>query len=713
MHSVSMNKRYLGGVITVFILALFASCAKNDIKIEITPENGEASVNIPFQLVLNTVYLKTRTVNDGMSTKWALGDEVNVFHAASGETDYINDGKFTITDVENGVFQGFLASALDIEKSYDWFVSYPYSENMATPDNNDTGYLLVAPMVQTQNGNDSKEHLAELALVGKGSSAPGNTRPSISMKQTASVIKVVVTNNSGSDLPISYIRITTEANTELEGHSKVNIAGNYFINYTDPTNLVYTEASGASTSVSLNASYTIPNFGSNTGIFYIVVNPFTIQKGDVLKLRVNNFEKAITLLSDKTFAVAEINTFNFNYSQPWVAINDVVDAGLPVLYIETVEREEPTYDIAETPEGMAGVGIKNATKIPGRVYIEYGGVRVYDSGEYEKKNGGMTIKIRGNKSAYAEKKPYKIKLEKKADMLSRGDVRFQDRNWILIKDESLNFKIGFKINELIGMQWTPAYKYVNVVINGEYRGLYMLLESVERNPDCRLEVNTTGYIVELDAYWWNEDRYFLSSFEPKMNYTYKYPDTEDLTDEQNTYISTYIAEAEASLQDGTYPNYIDIESFALWILGHDLLGDTDVLGSNWFFTKYDNTEESIIKMGCLWDFDEIMSSSTWAGAHMRLWYPPLFNSANKAFLKEYKQRWAIIKPTLFTDLTSYLNTFATSEEGSSFDNSILLDNTRWGTSNNAVSERVDNANNWFSTRATWLDYRINLLDDSE
>lgn len=708
-----MNKRYIGRVIAISILALFASCAKNEIELEIATEGGTPTVNIPFQLVLNTDEPKTRTVNDGMSTKWAVGDEVNVFHAVSGQTDYINDGKFTITDVENGVFQGTLASAVDADKSYDWYVSYPYSENLTTPDNSDTGYSLVAPLVQTQDGNDSKEHLAELALVGKGTSAPGNTRPNVSMKQTASVIKVVVTNNSGSDLPISYIRITTAANTELAGHSIVNIAGSYYINFTDPANLVYNAASGASTSVSLNASYTIPNSGSNTGVFYIAVNPFMIQKDDVLKLRVNNYEKVITLPSDKTFTVANINTFNFNYSQPWVAINDVVDAGLPILYIETINREEPTFEIAEAPVGMAGAGIKNATKIPGRVFIEEGGVKVFDSGEYVKKSSGMTVKIRGNTSAYAAKKPYKIKLESKADMLGRGDSKYQDKNWILVKDESLKYKIGFKINELVGLQWTPSYKYVNVVFNGEYRGLYMLLESVERNTDCRLNVKKTGYIFELDAYWWNEDRYFASGFDPKMNYTYKFPDTDDLTEEQNTYISTYIADAEASLQDGTYPNYIDIESFALWMLGHDILGNTDGAGSNWFFTKYDNTDGSKVMLGPLWDFDAIMNSSTWDSAHMRYWFSSLFNNVNKAFVHEYKQKWAVLRPTIFDDLTSHLSTFAASEEGISFNNSIVLDNTRWSTSNNSVSERVDNANSWFANRATWLDYRINLLDDSE
>ena len=62
----------------------------------------------------------------------------------------------------------------------------------------------------------------------------------------------------------------------------------------------------------------------------------------------------------------------------------------------------------------------------------------------------MTIKIRGNSTPYFDKKPYKIKLQKKGDMLCRGDSKFNDKNWLLIKDgdESINAFIGFKTNEL-------------------------------------------------------------------------------------------------------------------------------------------------------------------------------------------------------------------------------------------------------------------------
>lgn len=409
-------------------------------------------------------------------------------------------------------------------------------------------------------------------------------------------------------------------------------------------------------------------------------------------------------------------TLAINVFSDDVDIQDVIDAGLPVLYVETVDGEEPTFDKVTHPEGMMGEGITNATKVPGRIRIVLGGADLYDSGDYVAKTSGMTIMIRGNTSAYANKKPYKIKLQQKADLLNRGDdAKYGDKNWILVKDESLLYKIGFKVNELVGLQWTPQYRYVNLVFNGEYRGLYMLLESVERNTECRLNVKKTGYIYELDAYWWNEDRYFNSSVSTKINYTYKYPDSDDVTEEQNDYIQGVVDAVEASMQDGTYNNYIDINSFASWMLGRDLLGNTDGAGSNQYFTKYDNTTASKVMMGNLWDFDAIMKSTSWDAAHISYYsfFRSLFNNVNKSFVRAYKEKWNTLKTSFFTDMEAYLDDFASSEEAIAFDKSILLDNARWGRSLTNVASRVETAKSWFTDREGWLETNIAEINDQE
>ena len=60
---------------------------------------------------------------------------------------------------------------------------------------------------------------------------------------------------------------------------------------------------------------------------------------------------------------------------------------LPVLYINTVNSEEPTCDYVLAPEGSMGKSIKNATKVPAQLIIKKQGKTLYDSGEYQKHRG--------------------------------------------------------------------------------------------------------------------------------------------------------------------------------------------------------------------------------------------------------------------------------------------------------------------------------------
>ena len=139
---------------------------------------------------------------------------------------------------------------------------------------------------------------------------------------------------------------------------------------------------------------------------------------------------------------------------------------LPVLSITTDGGEEPACDFVFAPEGQFGISITNNQKVPGRAVLTENGNTLYDSGEYQKDSTGMTIRIRGNTSAYySSKKPYKIKLEKKNDMLGRNDSCYYDKNWMLIDSggDELNTMIGLKVNEIMGLGgWTPAYKFVNL-----------------------------------------------------------------------------------------------------------------------------------------------------------------------------------------------------------------------------------------------------------
>jgi hypothetical protein len=261
------------------------------------------------------------------------------------------------------------------------------------------------------------------------------------------------------------------------------------------------------------------------------------------------------------------------------------------------------------------------------------------------------------------------------------------------------------------------YQYVNVVLNGDYQGLYMLAESVDRNADCRLNVDkSSGYIFELDAYWWNEDLSVKTSFGWDVNYTFKYPDSEDITDEQLSNFENYIHEMEASLMDATYPEYIDVESFANWMLAHDILGDIDAAGSNIFLTKYDDSSTSKIMMGPLWDYDWIMNAEEWAYIHKFYYFSLLFESENETFRNTYSRRWKDIKDPLFDSLFEYFDQFVESPEGQALNATIPYHNNRWAEYKlQTVQTYLESAKSYFETRKSWLDenivFELNVEDD--
>jgi spore coat protein CotH len=408
------------------------------------------------------------------------------------------------------------------------------------------------------------------------------------------------------------------------------------------------------------------------------------------------------------------------------ADNDVIkkieSINLPVIHIETVNGEMPTYKRAETPDGCWGMGIKNITKVPGRLFMTLRDSIIYDTGNYVEDVSGMTIRVRGNSSAVAfDKKPYKIKLQKKYDLLMRGDEeKYKDKEWVLLKDEkSTIFKqINNKVSKILDLQWTPEIQYVNVVFNGEYWGMYELCESVKRNTSCRLNVDDSGYIFEYDLFWWNEDLYVKSptplSDPWPMNYTFKYPDSKDITNDQLGYFKSMIAKTERSLIDGDYQEFIDIDSFVSWILAHDLLGNHDDKGSNIFLTKLDSTENSKVMMGNLWDMDRIFEmEGEWDPSHNMFFYKKLFNSKNKAFVKAYKDKWNQLSTKLTDDLMTYLDEFANSELAEAIDKSTKLDNRRWDTDFESTSYYVNKAKKWLTSRKEWLDRKINKLDTGD
>lgn len=250
----------------------------------------------------------TKTANNGLDTKWVANDAINVFHAEAGSTAYDSDGRFTVKDIETGRFDGTVSTSLSADKSYDWYVFYPYTSQISTPGDREVGWVTVGGTSQTQTGNGSRVHLAgeSCPLYGIASNVASDKVPSISMNHLTSVIKVSVTNNSGEDLTVSSVSFT---GTE-------DIVGTYFINFA-ASPVAYKSSGNAY--VSSTASLTVSNgealANGSSADFYIALKPFTAKTGSTLKLAVNGYEKTLTLKNDITFTAGHIKPLNFNFDK--------------------------------------------------------------------------------------------------------------------------------------------------------------------------------------------------------------------------------------------------------------------------------------------------------------------------------------------------------------------------------------------------------------
>lgn len=292
------------------------NCQKAQIE-EVNP-SPEANFELFASPAVTTDAAITRTTNDGLATKWATGDQINIFHAPAGSTTYTNDKAFTLKDAATGSFSGTVG-ALDGE-SYDWYAFYPYTSQITTPANTSAGWVVVGgktPQAQIQNGNNSRTHLSGGAcpLFGIAKAVESSAVPSIEMNHLTSIIKVQVTNNSSEDLKVENVSFT----------GAEDIVGTYYINFA-ASPVAYKSSGNAY--VSSTASLTVSNgealANGSSADFYIAFKPFTAKTGSTLKLAVNGYEKTLTLKNDITFTAGHIKPLNFNFDKknyvtiPWV-----------------------------------------------------------------------------------------------------------------------------------------------------------------------------------------------------------------------------------------------------------------------------------------------------------------------------------------------------------------------------------------------------------
>ncbi|MBO7609307.1 MAG: CotH kinase family protein [Muribaculaceae bacterium] len=400
-------------------------------------------------------------------------------------------------------------------------------------------------------------------------------------------------------------------------------------------------------------------------------------------------------------SLAQERMISMGDSIPPIPYSQFVEKNIIIMDITTVNGEFPTCDYIDSPPNGWGKSITNNFKVPGRMKISWGENLLYDSGDYAEGISGMTIRIRGNSSAYAPAKPYKIDLQKKADLLFRNNPSYNDKDWVLIRDIYQNAMIGYETCTLLGMQWTPSYGYVSLILNDEYMGLYMLVESVKRNTNCRINITKQGFLFEYDSYWWTQDYHIPSALYNMMRYTVKYPDPLTASDKQ--YLEQRISEYETSVLNGTYDQQIDVPSLAKWCLGLDILGINDAAGANRFLTLYDRNSKIVVPT--MWDFDSAEKyGDIWSRTH-RVLMKQFFENQNISFRRQFVEEWEQISETFVTDLNTVLLRYRNSDKGLALFNACDFENIRWNHANNFRSNIIDHIE-WLGKRKRWIDKRI-------
>ena len=290
------------------------NCAKND-------EPTDAPVLNGPKYELFATPADTRTTNDGLATKWAEKDSINVFHAATGTSVYKDDDGFAIADIATGRFTGTLSETLTEGAQYDWYLLYPYSKYVTTPANDSAGYDTIGcdnktGYTQTQNGNDSKAHLAgeDCPLYAKVTNVTYPDPVTATMNYLASAIAVNVTNNDEDAITVTGISFT--APECIVGTFYTNFAGDE-VKYT-PSD----KGTGKYTSATVNLTIengTAINNGESAK-FYMLIKPFTAAAGSTLSLSVKTDKgthtKPLTLPSDVTFTAGKIKTLNIGFTAP-------------------------------------------------------------------------------------------------------------------------------------------------------------------------------------------------------------------------------------------------------------------------------------------------------------------------------------------------------------------------------------------------------------
>ena len=341
-------------------------------------------------------------------------------------------------------------------------------------------------------------------------------------------------------------------------------------------------------------------------------------------------------------------------------------------------------------------------------------ISINGQGIYSDFTGTAQIRGRGNTTWSYPKKPYKIKLDNKASLLGLA----AEKDWILLANyldgiHILN-AVALKIGRLLNMPFTNNVVPVEVSLNGQYQGIYMLTEQIEVKTN-RVNIGDDGTLLQMDSNF--DDPWKFRSAGYQLPVMVMHPEL--TTSTQVTPIKTEFEKLEALVAQSDFPNnnyldYIDSESVTNYLIAYMLTDNEEINHPK--STYIYKTKTGKWTMGPIWDFDWAFGYEG-TQIHFNRADRPLFWSSSSVGTRFFskmmtdprikallKQKWTDFKNNKFNELYTYIDDYAFTIEGAR-----NRDYQKWKRGSGNFKNDISNLKNWLQNRVNYMNSFIGGL----
>lgn len=303
--------------------------------------------------------------------------------------------------------------------------------------------------------------------------------------------------------------------------------------------------------------------------------------------------------------------------EPYIVPKEILaDAGLPLVNIDTKDNQ---FIVDKETWIDANMEIGNC-----------------EDESWTMETTEIQIRGRGNTSWNCQKKPFAIKFNEKTKVCGMP----KHKRWVLIANyldhSHMKNEMAFFMSRELGLDYTVRGQFVNLILNGNYVGLYWLGEQIKVNSN-RVDIDEDNdYLIEMDTYF---DEAWKFKTETK-DFPVQVKNDETMNDSRLDNLREKMNDIEKLLYSPDFPytdsgktayddsflSCIDVDSFAKFYLVNEIMGNVDIKLPRSTYLTFDNTH-GLLKAGPVWDFD--WSASDWMDSIIlkdTLYYDALFKT---------------------------------------------------------------------------------------